>query len=235
MAEDPIPFIYQPLTQNYSPNATLHVRGEGDAAGLAPAVRRMVLEIDPTLSVFNIRTLEEQVSQSLAPLRVNVVMLGSFGILALALASIGLYGVASYAVTQRTREIGVRMALGAEPSSVLRLVLGRGLLLVGAGIVVGMAAALAVSFAIPPDLLPNVSVRDPLTLDRHLCAADGSSARRELSPSPAGDADRSADRAADRIGTSSGRMRAACGARPANGSRPAPQAKLEHYIRCNQR
>jgi macrolide transport system ATP-binding/permease protein len=164
VAEDPIPFIYQPLAQNYSPNATLHVRGEGNAAGLAPAVRRMVLEIDPTLSVFNIRTLEEQVSESLAPLRVNVVMLGSFGLLALALASIGLYGVASYAVTQRTREIGVRMALGAEPSSVLRLVLGRGLVLVAAGIAVGMAAALAVSFAIPPDLLPNVSVRDPVTL-----------------------------------------------------------------------
>ena len=164
VAEDPIPFIYQPLAQNYSPNATLHVRGDGNAASLAPAVRRMVLEIDPTLSVFNIRTLEEQVSESLAPLRVNVVMLGSFGLLALALASIGLYGVASYAVTQRTREIGVRMALGAEPSSVLRLVLGRGLVLVAAGIAVGMAAALAVSFAIPPGLLPNVSARDPLTL-----------------------------------------------------------------------
>ena len=67
-------------------------------------------------------------------------------------------------MTQRTREIGVRMALGAEPSSVLRLVLGRGLVLVAAGIAVGMAAALAVSFAIPPGLLPNVSVRDPLTL-----------------------------------------------------------------------
>jgi macrolide transport system ATP-binding/permease protein len=156
VAEDPIPFIYQPLLQNYTPNAALHVRGDGNASSLAGGVRRTVLEIDPTLSVFNIRTLEEQVSESLAPLRVNVIMLTTFGLLALALASMGLYGVASYAVTQRTREIGVRMALGAQPSTVLRLVLGRGLLLVAIGI--------AVSSTVGADLLPNISVRDPITL-----------------------------------------------------------------------
>jgi ABC-type antimicrobial peptide transport system permease subunit len=122
-----------------------------------------VLEIDPTLSVFNIRTLEEQVSQSLAPLRINVIMLSAFGMLALALASIGLYGVASYAVTQRTREIGVRMALGAQPSSVLGLVLGRGLVLVAIGIALGLLVAFLISSKIPADLLPNISTRDPLT------------------------------------------------------------------------
>jgi ABC-type antimicrobial peptide transport system permease subunit len=163
VAEDPIPFIYQPLRQNYAPGATVHIRAEASAAGLAPAVRAAVLEVDPTLSVFNIRTLEEQVSQSLAPLRVNVVMLATFGVLALLLASIGLYGVASYAVTQRTREIGVRMALGAPPSSVLRLVLGRGMGLVGAGLAVGVVAAYFGMSQIPADLLLNVSARDPLT------------------------------------------------------------------------
>jgi len=164
VAEDPIPFIYQPIRQAYSPTAALHVRAEGHAAALAPAVRRAVQEIDPTLAVFDVRTLEDQVSESLAPLRLNVLMLATFGVLALALASIGLYGVASYAVTQRTREIGVRMALGARPSSVLRLVLAHGLTLVGIGIAAGLAVALALSPLIPSDLLPNTSARDPLTL-----------------------------------------------------------------------
>jgi putative ABC transport system permease protein len=163
VAEQPIPFAYYPLRQVYSPAGTLHVRGDGDAAGLASAVRRQVQEIDPTIAVFNIRTLEEQVSLSLGPLRVNVIMLGIFGVLALVLASIGLYGVASYAVSQRTREIGVRMALGAKPSAVLRLVLGHGVLLVGCGLVAGLAIALALTWAVPAGLLPNVSVRDPLT------------------------------------------------------------------------
>jgi predicted permease len=163
VAEDPTPFIYQPVRQNYTPNATLHIRAAGNAGGLGGAVRAAVLEIDPTLSVFNIRTLEEQVSNSLAGLRLNVIMLTTFGLLALLLASIGLYGVASYAVTQRTREIGVRMALGASASSVLRLVLGRGLTLVGIGVALGLALALVGSRFISPDVLPNVSVRDPLT------------------------------------------------------------------------
>ena len=102
-------------------------------------------------------------STSLAPLRTNVILLTVFGSLALLLASIGLYGVASYSVNQRTREIGVRMALGARPSSVLRLVLGSGLLVVGLGLVLGLAGSLALTAAVPDGLLPNVSVRDPWT------------------------------------------------------------------------
>jgi ABC-type antimicrobial peptide transport system permease subunit len=163
VAEDPTPFIYQPLRQNYSPAAVLHVHAAADAASLAGAVRREVQQLDPTLSVFDIRTLEDQVSESLAPVRTNVIMLSAFGMLALLLASIGLYGVASYSVAQRTREIGVRMALGAQSGSVLRLVLLHGLLLVAVGLVLGVLAALALTSAIPPDLLPRVSVRDPLT------------------------------------------------------------------------
>jgi predicted permease len=163
VAEDPIPFIYQPLRQNYTPAATLHVRAAADAAGLAAPVRREVTQVDPTLSVFDTRTLDDQVSQSLAPLRTNVIMLGVFGGLALLLASLGLYGVASYSVSLRTREIGVRMALGARPSAVLRLVLGHGLVLVGAGLALGLVASLALASAVPRDLLPNVSARDPWT------------------------------------------------------------------------
>ncbi len=163
VAEEPIPFIYQALRQNYTPAATLHVRATGVAAALATHVRQMVKEIDPTLSVFNIRTLEEQVSQSLQPVRFNVIMLTTFGGVALLLASIGLYGVANYSVTQRTREIGVRMALGAQPGSVLRLVLGHGLLLIAAGLGLGLVLALVATSFVPPALLLNVNPRDPMT------------------------------------------------------------------------
>jgi predicted permease len=161
--EDPMPFIYEPLRQNYSPTATLHVRTEGNAAPLAAAVRAEVQRIDRTLSVFDIRTLDEQVARSLGPLRVNAILLATFGGLALVLASIGLYGVANYSVTQRTREIGVRMALGASSASVLRLVLGHGLALVAIGLALGAGAAFGLSWLVPPTLLQNVSARDPLT------------------------------------------------------------------------
>ncbi len=162
VAEDPTPYIYEAISQRYQPAVTLHIRAKGDAAALTPAVRHAVQEIDPSLSVFNVRTLAEQVSQSLAPLRMNVVLLGVFGLLALLLASIGLYGVASYSVSQRTREIGVRMALGAAPSNVLGLVLGRGLVLVGAGLVLGLLAALAAA-GVMRALVVGISPRDPLT------------------------------------------------------------------------
>jgi predicted permease len=163
VAEDPIPFIYQPVLQNYTPQATLLVRAAGNAGALAPTVRHEVRQIDPTLSLFNIRTLEEQVFDSLAPLRTNVIVIAAFGGLALILATIGIYGVASYMVTQRTREIGVRMALGARRASVLRLILGHGLVLVAAGVAAGLLGGSALMSLIPAALAPNVDVRDPMT------------------------------------------------------------------------
>ena len=162
VAEDPQNFIYQPMSQNYTPQATLHVRSAGDAAALANAVRAATRELDPSMSVFNLRTLEEQVGNSLQPLQMNVLMLAVFGALALILASIGLYGVASYSVSQRTREIGVRMALGAQPSSVLGLVLGHGMVLVGIGLAVGLIAAYAAA-GFMRTLVVVVDPHDPLT------------------------------------------------------------------------
>jgi predicted permease len=162
VAEDPQPFIYQPLTQNYTPEGTLHVRTAGNAASLAGAVRREVQQMDPTLSLFNVRTLEEQVGESLQGQKMNVALLTVFGLLALLLASIGLYGVASYAVSQRTREIGVRMALGARPSSVLKLVLGHGMILVGTGLALGLIVAYVVS-GFTKALFARVSPHDPVT------------------------------------------------------------------------
>jgi predicted permease len=162
VVEEPLPFIYQPLAQNYTPAATLHVRSAGDAGSLAASVRREVQQLDPTLSLFDVRTLEEQVGESLQPQQMNVVLLTVFGVLALLLASIGLYGVASYSVSQRTREIGVRMALGARPSSVLAMVLGHGMMLVAAGLAVGLVVAYVVS-GFARALFAGVSPHDPAT------------------------------------------------------------------------
>jgi putative ABC transport system permease protein len=162
VTETPQNFIYQPLSQNYTPAATLHVRSAGDGSALAAAVRGSVRELDPSLSVFNVRTLEEQVGRSLQPLEMNVIMLTVFGGLALLLASIGLYGVSSYTVQQRTREIGVRMALGAQPSSVLGLVLGHGMILVAAGLAIGLATAYAAA-GLMKSLVVGVSTHDPVT------------------------------------------------------------------------
>jgi len=160
--EQPLPFIYLPLKQNYSPAVALHVRTSGDASRLAPAVRGAVRELDPTLTLFNVQTLEDQIQQSLQPQKMVVVLLAVFGALALMLAAIGLYGVGSYAVAQRTREIGVRMALGAQPSSVLSLVLGNGMLLVGIGLAVGLVVSYFVAGAMAA-LIVGVNPHDPLT------------------------------------------------------------------------
>jgi macrolide transport system ATP-binding/permease protein len=162
VAEDPQNFIYQPLAQNYTAQATLHVRTDGDAASLASAVRAATRELDPSLSVFNVRTLAEQVRTSLQPLTMNVLMLAVFGGLALLLASIGLYGVTSYSVSQRTREIGVRMALGAQPASVVGLVLGQGMILVAIGLAIGLVAAYSAA-GLMSSLVVVVNPHDPLT------------------------------------------------------------------------
>lgn len=162
IAETAIPFIYEAFAQRYSAGATLHLRTAGDASSAAGSVRQLVQQMDPAVAVFNVRTLADQVSQSLQPLEMNVVLLTIFGVLALLLASIGLYGVTNYSVAQRTREIGVRMALGADPRSVLRLVLGHGMLLVGVGVGVGLAVALLAA-GVMSALVAGVNPRDPLT------------------------------------------------------------------------
>jgi predicted permease len=166
LAEDPTPFIYQPITQAYTPAATILVRTGADAAGLARPVQAEIRQLDNRLSVLNVQTLGEQVSQTLGPQRLMVTLLGTFGMLALGLAAIGLYGVASYSVTQRTREIGVRVALGASRSNVVGLVLGQGMLLIGVGLAVGFAIGFAVVTLAGQqigNLLVGVRPFDPVT------------------------------------------------------------------------
>jgi putative ABC transport system permease protein len=138
------------------------VRAAGDPTNFLAAIRQAVREVDGNLPLFDVKTQVEQASQSLAQERLFAALLGFFGALALALAALGLYGVLAHSVAQRTKEIGVRMALGAEARHVLRLVIGQGMLLV----CVGVAAGLILAFWLTKWLsgwLYDVGGADPLT------------------------------------------------------------------------
>jgi predicted permease len=162
LTEDATPFVYHPLRQLYNPGVSLLVRTSDDASRLASDARRIVKELDPRLTVLDVGTLQDQIDVALAPQRATVVMLSIFGVLALVLASMGLYGVASYSVSQRTREIGIRMALGATRTSVMRLVLLQGVMLVIVGLVAGLAIAALLARSVQ-GMLVGVPAADPLT------------------------------------------------------------------------
>ncbi len=129
---------------------------------LASAVRGQVAALNKDQAVFNVRTMEQAVAQSVAARRFSMLLLTVFAIVALALASLGIYGLMSYAVAQRTREIGVRMALGAQVSDVLKLVIGQGMKLALAGVALGLVASVALTRTMK-NLLFGVSATDPVT------------------------------------------------------------------------
>jgi predicted permease len=144
LGEDPSNFVYVPLAQRYITRTTLLVRTAPDLP-VAASIRRIVAELEPALPILDQRSLVEHAATSLFPQRIALWVAGSLGIVALLLALLGIYGVTAYGVVQRTREIGIRVALGAQRGRVLGLILRQGLLLAGIGVAIGSLAAFGVT------------------------------------------------------------------------------------------
>jgi len=159
---DPKPEMYVPFAQDPYFTTIYVVRSNQDPRSLLPAIRREIQAIDSAVPLANIRTFEDVIADSVAPRRLSVVLLGVFAGVAVLLASVGIYGVMSFLVVQRTQEIGVRMALGAQRSDVLKLILGRSLKLISAGAAIGLVVAL-MSTSMLQALLYNVSAFDTPT------------------------------------------------------------------------
>ena len=154
--------MYCPFTQEPSNMMTLVLRTEGDPASFVATVRREVNSIDPDLALARIRTMDQLMSQSLGQSRYRGMLLGIFAIIALTLAAVGIYGVIAYAVSQRTREIGIRMALGARKLDIFKMIVGHGMILSMIGVAIGLAASLMLTRYLS-SLLYGVSITDPMT------------------------------------------------------------------------
>lgn len=155
------PAIYTPHLQRPNDSMGVVIRTEGDPTAIAAAVRREVLKLDPEQPISNVRTIEKVLADSLMMRRVAMLLLTVFALLALTLATVGIYGLTAYSVSRRTHEIGLRVALGASQSQILRLVVGRGMLTSLAGAAVGVAAAFELTRGLS-GMLYGVTATDPL-------------------------------------------------------------------------
>jgi len=159
---EPTPEMYVPYLDRPYPNLTLVVRADGDPAGMAAALRREIAALAPALPVANLKTMEQYLAGSVTQQRFSLTLLALFGAVALLLAAVGIYGVMSYSVAQRTHEVGVRLALGARRGDVVRLVVGQGMRLAGLGVALGLVAAFGLT-RLMQSLLFGVSATDPVT------------------------------------------------------------------------
>ena len=162
LREEPPPEMYFPTRQMPFQNMAIVVRSTVEPESLAPALRQAVAEVDRGIPVAKVQTMEHIVSASVTQPRFNLFLIGLFGGVALLLSAAGIYGVTAYTVTQRTHELGIRLALGAQVSDVLKLVLGQGMAVIGIGMVVGLAAAFGL-MRLMRSLLFGVGENDPLT------------------------------------------------------------------------
>jgi putative ABC transport system permease protein len=156
------PAVYLSYRQAPPGQMWLAVRGAVDALSLAPAVRSAVQAVDPALPVYEVMPMGERLANSVAARRFNLLLLGIFALLALLLAAVGVYGVISYLVTQRTHEVGIRMALGARGSDVLRLFMRQGMSLAVTGLAIGLLGAFSLT-RVMTSLLFSISATDPIT------------------------------------------------------------------------
>jgi putative ABC transport system permease protein len=156
------PDVYFSLPQYPSGNLSLAIRASGDPNALIAPARRVLQSLDPDLPAYGVVTMEEQVARQTTQSRFSAWLLGVFGVFALALAAVGIYSVMSYAVAQRSREIGIRMAMGARGADVMKMVLGQGMKLALSGVALGLGAALSLT-QLMKKLLFGVTAADPLT------------------------------------------------------------------------
>lgn len=162
LGEDPAPFFWMPVTQHWTSGLTVVVHVKGDASSFIPTLRAEVHALDANLPLTSVKTLDQYLGIALLPSRLAGTVLGVFGLLGLILAAVGVYGVMSYSVSQRTREIGIRMAIGATPSQVVRLVMRQGLSLVLIGVAIGLAGAMGASQLLKSVLYGGQAL-DPIT------------------------------------------------------------------------